>query len=403
MRFTLPQIRKFAVVASLLILAAVVGWAVRDRGIGVESVGKIKISREVPLEHQDVDSALFWQVWDKLESDYFDKSKINEQEMILGAIKGMVASLKDPYTVFLPPAEQKRTQEDLGGQFEGIGIEIGFRGTRLVVQAPLEGSPAQKAGVAAGDFIVGIKDKRKNLEVGTAGMNLIDAVEAIRGPAGTKVTLILTRAAADKSLEIEIDRAKITVPSVKLTFDGQVAVLKLLRFGGNTNTEWKKAINQIRVSSSQGLVLDLRNNPGGFLSGAVDIASEFMSEAAVVVQEDGQGNKKEFRASGKPSLPAIPMVVLVNQGSASASEIVAAALKDAARARVVGQKTFGKGTIQEARSVGKTSGLHITTAKWLTPKGAWLNETGLTPDVEIEDNPETEVDEQLEKAIELLR
>lgn len=405
MKFTLPQIRKFAIIASFVILAFVSGWVASDRGFSIKNgqiTSKLNISRDVPPD-QKVDFSLFWQVWDKLESDYFDRSKINEQEMVLGAIKGMVGSLKDPYTVFLPPEEQKRTQEDLTGHFEGVGIEIGFRGTRLVVQTPLEGSPAQKAGVKAGDFIVGIKDKKKEIDTSTVGMNLVDAVGAIRGAAGTKVTLIVTREGEDKPLEIEIERAKIDVPTVKLTFRDQLAVLRLIRFGGNTNGEWKKAIREIKSKDAAGVVLDLRNNPGGYLAGAVEIASEFLSRGMVVVREDGSGNKEEFAVTGQPSLPNIKLVVLVNGGSASASEIVAGALKDWGRAKVVGQKTFGKGTIQEARPVGAGSGLHITTAKWLTPKGTWVNEVGLEPDVEIEDKADTEVDEQLEKAIELLK
>lgn len=404
MKLTLPQIRKFAIVFSCVILAFSAGWLARDREIFFQENQSIlgNLERIVPSAHRDVDFSLFWQVWDKLESDYYDKSKIDEGEMVFGAIKGMVASLKDPYTAFLPPDEQKRTQEDLGGKFEGVGIEIGFKGSRLAVLAPLEGSPAQKVGVKAGDFIVGIKDKKKDAEFSTAGMTLVDAVEAIRGPAGTKVTLVLTREGEDKPIEVEIERAKIEVPSVKLSFEDTVAVLKLLRFGGSTNGEWKKAIQQVRAKNPKGMVLDLRNNPGGYLDGAVDVSSDFLGSGVVVIQEEGSGNKKEFKVDGKPGLQGVPLVVLINGGSASASEIVAGALKDHGRARVVGEKSFGKGTIQEARTVG-SSGLHITTARWLTPKGTWVNEVGIVPDVEVEDDSKTEVDEQLQKAVELLK
>ncbi|MBI2268548.1 MAG: PDZ domain-containing protein [Candidatus Blackburnbacteria bacterium] len=418
MKLTLPQIRKFAVVISLVLLSFISGWVVNERnlGSGVIDTQLTTVERQLPQNREDVDFSLFWQVWDKVESDYFDKSKINKEQMVLGAIKGMVESLKDPYTVFLPPNEQKRTQEDLDGQFEGVGIEIGFKGSRLVVQSPLEGTPAYKAGIKAGDFIVGIKDVQKKLEVATAGMNLIDAVEAIRGTAGSKVTLIIVREGEEKPLEIEIERAKIDIASVKLTFEnpsassgqsspdnsGQIAILRLLKFGGSTEDEWKRAIREVKGRKIKGMVLDLRNNPGGYLTAAVDIASEFLPRGVVVMQEDGTGKRKEFNANGRANLAEIPLVVLVNGGSASASEIVSGALKDYSRAKIVGVTTFGKGTIQEARPIGTSSGIHITTAKWLTPKGTWVHEVGLKPDVEVKDDPETEVDEQLQKAIQLL-
>lgn len=419
MKLTLPKIRFLSIILSLAVASFGLGWWFGQRDVEFKRKGlvpQVKIERKLPAGREQVDFNLFWEVWDRLEAGYFDKGKLDPAQMVYGAIRGMVASLGDPYTVFLPPAEQKRTLEDLGGEFEGVGIQIGFKGSQLAVIAPLEGTPAEKAGVRAGDFIVGIKDEAKGIDMGTVGITLPDAVEAIRGPAGTAVTLVVTRQGAEEPLELEVVRARIEVPSVELSFVGsetssgrQVAHLRLLRFGEQTNGEWGKAILNVKAhfskendSSSKGLILDLRNNPGGFLQGAVFIVSEFIPRGVVVIQEDGRGNRQELTVSGRPRLSDVPLVVLVNGGSASASEIVAGALRDHGRAKVVGEATFGKGTIQEAQELD-SSGLHITTQRWLTPKGVWVNEEGLKPDVQAEDDPETEEDEQLEAAVQLLK
>jgi carboxyl-terminal processing protease len=270
----------------------------------------------------------------------------------------------------------------------------------------LQGSPAEKAGVKAGDYIVGIKDKAKNIERGTVGISLFDAVDLIRGQAGTNVTLILTRKDADAPIEAEMTRAKIDVPSVILTFEGKdknIAHLRLLKFGDQTNSEWDKAIEEVRSKAAKAMVLDVRNNPGGYLNGAIFIASEFLPKGVVVLQQDAKGNKTELGVTGRSRLPNLPVVVLVNGGSASASEILAGALKDNGRAKIYGETTFGKGTIQEAQEINNASGLHVTIAKWLTPKGTWVNDGGLKPDTEVKDNPETpEVDEQLQEALKAL-
>lgn len=411
MHLTLEKIRLYTIVLIFAVAAFGAGIWFGHRDISIQTKGikpEVTISRNIPEQHTDVDFNLFWEVWDRIEASYFDKSKIDQSKMVYGAISGMVSALGDPYTVFLPPEEQKRSKEDLGGEFEGVGIQIGFKGTQLAVIAPLEGSPAARASVKSGDYIVGIKDKNKSLEMGTVGVALPDAVDAIRGKAGTTVTLVLTREGAEKPFEVEMTREKIDVPSVILSLEpdgasGQkIAHLKLLKFGDQTNGEWDKAIEKIKKEGVKGLILDLRNNPGGYLNGAVSITSEFVGSGNVVLREDGKGNRTELSVNGKPRLAGIPMVVLVNKGSASASEIVSGALKDHGRAKVVGTKTFGKGTVQESIDIG-SAGLHVTTERWLTPNGTWINTVGLTPDVELEDNTETPEDEQLTKAIELLQ
>lgn len=405
MRLTLPKIRLTVIFLTIIIVSFASGWFAGNRDLNISLQNNkpvINISRQLPQEHKNVDFALFWQVWDKLEASYFDKTKLDSGKMVYGAIQGMVSAIGDPYTAFLPPDEQKRAKADLSGEFEGVGIQIGFRGTQLTVIAPLDDSPAQKAGIHAGDYIVGIKDEGKGIDRGTVGISLPEAVDLIRGKSGTKVKLYLTREGEEKPLEFEIERRKIEVPSVTLAFKDNVAHLKLMKFGEQTNAEWDRAVLKIMAEKPKGVILDVRNNPGGFLNGAVFIASEFIKKGTVVVRENGQGGKQELTALGKPRLENIPLVVLVNKGSASASEIVAGALKDFGRAKVVGDKTFGKGTVQESIDLDD-SGLHITTEKWLTPKGTWVHGVGLVPDVEIPDDLETaDVDEQLQKAVEIL-
>lgn len=379
--------------------------------LNVAKLNRISISRELPPDKSTLDFSLFWRVWDELSAKYFDKSKLVTSRMVYGAIQGMVSALGDPYTVFLPPSENKVINEDLGGSFEGVGIEIGFRGTQLAVIAPLPGSPADKAGVKPGDFIIGIKDESKKIDHGTVGINLQEAVQEIRGTAGTKVTLVLLRDGTDGPLTVDLTREKINVPSIILTYVGStknIARVQLIKFGAETDGEWQKATQEILSKTVvKSIILDLRNNPGGYLQGAVDIASDFLkSGTTVVVEERGDGTKHEYKTEGSGLNGGLPndmkVVILVNGGSASASEILAGALRDQKKIKLIGDKTFGKGTIQEPEDLDSGSGLHITIAKWLTPNGTWVDGKGLEPDVKIEDDPKTTQDEQLQKAIELL-
>lgn len=364
------------------------------------------IQRNIP-ENKDVNFDLFWQVWDMLEASYFDKSKIVYSEMIYGAIKGMVSSLGDPYTAFLTPGENKVVKEDLQGNFEGIGIEIGYRGNQLAVISPLPGSPAEKAGIKAGDFIIGIKDENKNIDKSTSGITLPQAVQDIRGPAGSKVTLAILREGREDALLVDVVRERINIPSVVLEYvgdDKEIAHVKLYKFGGETSAEWDKAVYEIQKNKNiKAIILDVRNNGGGYLQAAVYIASDFLENGdTIVIEEDATGQTKEFKNEKIPRLERYPVFVLINNGSASASEILAGALKDQFGATLVGQKTFGKGTIQEPISIEDGSGLHITIARWLTPNKFWVNETGLNPDVIIEDNLETQEDEVLTETLKLI-
>jgi len=411
MRYTLKvdtlSLRKLVLRVLVISLIFSLGYVLGSKGYKVSqpSFLEFKVDRSVP-ENKNVDFSLFWKVWDTLGVSYYDKSKLNPSKMVEGAISGMVAAIGDPYTVYLPPEENKVVEEDLQGSFGGVGIQIGFKGKQLAVIAPLPGTPAEKAGIKAGDFILAIKDEKKKIDKTTGGMSLPEAVQIIRGPAGSEVTLTLLRDGQNEPIEVKLVRADIKVPSVVLTFEGKnkdIAYLKLLKFGGETENEWNNAVSKIISNNTKGIILDLRNNPGGYLQGAVDIASDFLKLGTVVVSQEVNGKKDDFKTSRLPRLPRYPLVILVNEGSASASEILAGALRDQAEVKLVGKTTFGKGTIQEPKTINGGAGLHITIARWLTPKGEWVNEKGLKPDIEVDDKPDTTEDEQFNKALEVLK
>lgn len=401
MKLNLRQIRLITFITSLVILATGVGYWFGSHAVEVK-VGKaplVRVERTQP-EDKKIDFSLFWDVWDRLSVSFIDKTTLDVQKMVYGAIKGMVASLDDPYTVFLPPSDNQQVKEDLNGAFEGVGIELGYRDHQLIVISPLRGMPAEKAGVKTGDLILKI-DKKE-----TAGMSLPEAVKLIRGPKGTSIKLTLLHPQDDKPYEAVIIRDTIIVSSVEVDFIDKVAHLKLMRFGDRTSDEWyeavEKIVNPLAGGPITGVVLDLRSNPGGYLSGSVFIGSEFLASGVIVQQESANGVRETYSVNRTGRLTQPNLVVLVNRGSASASEIVAGALQYHQRAKVVGEKTFGKGTIQEAQDLVDGSGLHVTTARWLLPTGETIEKRGVTPDYEIKDNPETKKDEQLEKAIEIL-
>ena len=373
----------------------------------VDKALHVNISRQLPPD-KNVEFSLFWQVWDTLAAKYFDKNKLIPSEMVYGAIQGMVSALGDPYTMYLPPKDNKIVSDDLKGSFEGVGIEIGYRGTRLAVVSPLPGSPAEESGVKAGDYIVHIKDEKKNIDIGTTGILLPDAVQAIRGTAGTKVTLTLIRDGTETPIVVELTRAKLNIPSVTLNYVGdakEIAHIRLSKFGAETTAEWDKAVTDILGKPEvAGIIIDVRNDPGGYLQAAIDLASDFVpTGTTVVTQENGDGSRVEFKSQKLGRLQKYKVLVLINGGSASASEILSGALRDDRGFKLVGEKSFGKGTIQEPIEIPGGSGLHVTTAKWLTPNGTWVHEKGLEPDVKIVDDEKTPDDEQLQEAIKLFK
>lgn len=365
----------------------------------------VSVSRQIPAG-KDVDMSLFWQAWDLMAQKYYDKTKLIPSKMIYGAIEGMMSSTGDPYTTFLPPTQNKIVNDDLSGSFDGVGIEIGYRDGALAVIAPLPGTPAEKAGVKAGDYIIKITDKVKGVDIDSTTMSTSEAVTYIRGTSGTKVSLTLVRDNVKEPVVVEMTREKIDVKSVTLSWVGEdlaVAQIKVSKFGAETKSEWDKAVTEIlNKKETKGIIIDLRNNPGGYLQAAVDLAGDFVPNGSVVViQESGDGSKLEYKSSSLPRLKNYKTVVLINKGSASASEILSGALRDVANIKLVGDKSFGKGTIQEPLDMVGGSGMHITTAKWLTPEGTWVHDEGLTPDVEISNTDDPSNDVQLNTAIKL--
>ena len=368
------------------------------------------VNKAVPSAHRDVDFSLFWEVWDRLEKDYLDSGALDKEKMVNGAISGMTSALGDPYTVFLPPKKQEETKEELAGAFEGVGIQLGYKDNRLVVISPLDGMPAKAAGILAGDFILNVKDDIKKIDKGTDGMSLPDAVEIIRGPKGQPVTLTIAREGKDP-FPVTLLRDTIIVKSITLEFIDSIAYVRLSRFGDRTVNEWNDAVEEIIKKSNQkdasvtGMILDVRNDPGGYLDAAVAIAGEFFSDGSVVEQK-GKTISHPFNVQRPGKLTDMPLVVLVNQGSASASEIVAGAIQARGRGKLVGKNTFGKGTVQDAQDLRGGAGLHITTARWLLPNGNWIHDEGLKPDVEVEYDQDASKDQkwdnQIQEAIKLL-
>jgi len=427
---TLQKLRSAILTLSFMVLAAGVGFWAGQREISAQWKDYrpeiTVVNKAVPPAHRDVDFSLFWEVWGRLEKDYLDSGALDKEKMVYGAISGMTSALGDPYTVFLPPKKQEETKEELAGTFEGVGIQLGYKDNRLAVIAPLDGMPAKAAGILAGDFIIHIKDDIKKIDKDTDGMSLPDAVEIIRGPKGQPVTLTIVRDSKDP-LEFTLVRDTIIVKSVSLewissddscatcatcvTCVTSIAYVRLSRFGDRTVGEWNNAVEEIIKKSNQkdtsvkGMILDVRNNPGGYLDAAVAIAGEFFANGSVVEQK-GKTTSYPFNVDRPGKLTDIPLVVLVNEGSASASEIVAGAIQARNRGELVGENTFGKGTVQDAQELKGGAGLHITTARWLLPNGAWIHDEGLKPDVEVEYDQEASKDQkwdnQVTKALEVL-
>ncbi len=351
---------------------------------------------------QGVDFSLFWKTWDALDKNFVDNEKIDTQKLVWGAISGMVKAIGDPYTVFLPPQESKRFADDISGSFGGIGAEIGIRGDVLTIISPLKDSPDEKAGLLAGDKILQISG------TSTQDMIIDTAVGLIRGPQGTKVTLLILRRGTEQPFDVVVTRDVIRVPTVKTQkLDEGVFIISLYNFNAQAPNEFRQALLEGVLAGSSRLVIDARNNPGGYLESAVDIASWFLPRGALVAKEEfGDGRVNEFRSRGYHGVENWPVVMLINGGSASASEILAGALRDGKGVFLVGEKTFGKGSVQELVELPQGASLKVTIAKWLTPNGVSIADEGLEPDHEVQLIPEKMnkgVDSQLLRAIELLK
>jgi carboxyl-terminal processing protease len=350
-----------------------------------------------------IDFSLFWNVWDLLRQKYVDTGKLDAKKLFYGAIKGMMQATGDPYTTFFDPEENKKFGEDISGNFEGIGAELGIKGGVLTVIAPLPGTPAEKAGLRSGDKIIKIDGKN------AADMNIEEAVNHIRGAKETSVVLTIFREGESDTKDITIQRNVITVKSVTLEFkENDIADIKLTKFGDDTVQGFVEAINKVKQQNSKGLVIDLRNNPGGYLNAAVDIASKLLPQNnVVVIEESGDKSQKKMYTRGGDVASQLETVVLINEGSASASEILAGALRDNRKNVILmGKKSFGKGSVQEFVETAQGTAAKITVARWLTPNGEQINEVGIKPEKEINltnDDFEKNKDPQLEAAITYLK
>lgn len=416
--------RKYLLFAIVVLIGYFIGFTFGTTKVALDWKNfQITTVNKEPPAGTTLDMSQFYQVLSTLQTSYYNKSALDSQKMLDGAITGMVQTLGDPYTMYLPPTQNSDFKQNLAGQFTGIGAELGMQGKQIIVVSPLEGSPAQKAGIKVGDEIMSVDGQS------TAGWTLSQAVDKIRGPKGSNVVLGIIHKGDSKTVNITIVRDTVTVKSVsgwvkkvkdiqgvKVTGhdNDEITYIQLSQFGDNTNTDWTNLVTKLNAQMQKdgnvkGMILDLRNNPGGYLTDAQFVASEFLSQGDTVVQEqsgDGQTQRLTVNRKGL-FVDNPPLIVLINKGSASAAEIVSGALRDNNRARLVGETSFGKGTVQQAVDLGGGAGLHVTIAKWLTPNGTWLGNgkdgAGLTPDIQVApDLKDSTHDSQLEKAIEEL-
>lgn len=388
--------------AVLVLLALVfgLGFGIGNKKIDLKT-GTITINRG--NVSTSADYTLLWDTLDLLNKKFIEQP-LDQQKLLYGAVSGLVNAAGDPYSVFFTPEDSKKFNEELKGSFDGIGAELGIKNDQLVIIAPLEDTPASKAGLLPGDIILAINNEP------TSGITIDQAVSKIRGPSGTDVTLTILHPGKRQPQEITITRARIEIESVKFEtkeLNGKrIGVLKLNRFGEDTKGAVDHVVDVLLSGNYSGVIVDLRNNPGGFLETSIQVAANWVEQGKVVVKEvNYEGKEKEYSASGLSRLKDFKTIVLVNGGSASAAEILAGALQDYKLGTLVGEKTFGKGSVQEVHDLKGNSSLKLTVAKWLTPKGRDINKQGLEPDIKVEltaADAEAKKDPQMDKALELL-
>lgn len=401
--------RKVFILAAVLFLIAGFGGGIWFSNL--QAAQSVPIIRELINQNlnqpREIDFSLFWEVWNALHKKYVDPGKLDMQEMLYGAISGMVDTVGDPYTVFLKPPISQKFQEEISGAFGGVGIEIGKRNNIVTVIAPLKDTPAYKAGVKAGDKVLKVDSKP------TADLSIEEVVNIIRGKKGTKV--VLTVSTDGNTRDVELVRDTIKIPSIEWEIvDGQTAYMRIYTFNQNIDSDFEKTAREILKSPARKLIVDLRNNPGGLLDSAINLAGWFLDNGQTVTMEEFRdGTREEFKSHGNGALKIYPTIILLNGGSASASEILAGALHDNRQTQIVGEKSFGKGSVQELEKFDNGSSLKVTIAKWLTPSGRSITDLGIEPNVEVKlpENPEEgsiEIgkpgkDPQLDRAIELLK
>ncbi|KKU43308.1 MAG: Carboxyl-terminal protease [Parcubacteria group bacterium GW2011_GWA2_46_7] len=406
-----PTLSKIALVISAIIIFGV------GIGLGI-SYQKSRIPGPRPYEpvmspvgvsnteppaalHQETDFSIFWDTWKMVQEKYVGRSKLNYQKMVYGAIEGMLGSLDDPYTTFFDPEENEQFQEEISGKFQGIGVELALKNGIPTVIAPIENTPAYHAGIKSKDQIVAVGS------TSTIGISLEQTIGMIRGPEGTMVTLSVLREGWTEPKKFEIQRAIIKILGVSLEYPApDTAYLKIRNFYEATATDFRTKALEVMISGKKNIILDLRSNPGGYVDLAVQFSSWFLPPHSTVLQEDrGNGMFVCDDCSVGPIGGVFKdknIIILVDGGTASASEIMAGALKDHLNAKLIGEQTFGKGSAQEVHDITSQASLKVTIAKWFTPNGTNIDGTGLKPDIEIKNDPDSSEDAQLKKAIEIL-
>ncbi len=403
--------RALSSVIILVILAFFLGvYTGVSRKTDVEKVLGLS-AKETPTDLADTDFSPFWKAWNTIDEKYPGADKITNQERVYGAIAGLMHSLKDPYSVFFDPEETKSFEEQISGNFSGVGMEVGMKDEILTVIAPLKDTPAERAGIKSGDKILKINN------TSTSGVSVEKAIQLIRGEKGTEVTLTILHSGDQKSQDIKIIRDTINAPTLdtELRPDG-IFVITLYSFSANSASLFRDALKEFAMAKGDKLVLDLRGNPGGYLDSAVYMSSWFLPEGKVIVTEDYGGDQtpEVFRSKGYELIrnrtedvlgDQLKFVILIDGGSASASEIVGGAMQDHKKAILVGDQSFGKGSVQQVIDMTKDTILKITIAKWLTPNGTSISKLGLTPDYVVKfvkDAKDPKKDNQMDKAVQLL-
>ncbi|MFH1946647.1 MAG: S41 family peptidase [Candidatus Magasanikbacteria bacterium] len=386
-------------------------WSIQKLVVDEDTV-QVDISKVVDLysktRSSEVDFEEFWKLWDKIKEKYVDQP-VSDVDLFYGAMKGLVGGLGDPYSIYFPPKKAEEFVKNLEGEFEGIGAEIGLRDNQLVIIAPLPESPAEMAGIKAGDKIYAIDEEE------TFELSLEEAVAKIRGPKGTEVKLTITRDGLEALEDVVVIRDKINVPTVTWEMkEDNIAYLRISYFNGDTWERFDNSVKEIILQSPVGLILDMRSNPGGYLDTSIAVASEWVDTGVIVSEKFSDGRENIHRSLGSHRLSDIPTVVLVDGGTASGAEIVAGALQDYIVATVVGEKTFGKGSVQDFEILPDGSALKLTIARWYTPNGRQIDKEGIEPDVVLETMFEIKSEDEItgkidyrdfgmEKAMELLK